>query len=538
MMQSGKRLRKKTILTCVRLALMAVGFFAFPFLGWSQSAPGKLELSSPYKMPGKSEEMQVVGLTGNEIILFRKRNVTAFTTKTKIHLERYDRSDMDLKNAQEIVLRSGRQNLNFEKLLYLKGDLWLFSSFNNQAQEKNFLFKQKVSARSLTPSNRIEKMLEGPAYRDDPTERTFDFVLSKDSSKVLIYNQFPTKRNTPEQFALQIFDSSLEPIWSKNVVLPYPDNQFSIEEYQVDKEGNVYLLGILYVEGDDRRLRRDLNYRYVILAYRNQGEEFIELDVDLRDKFITDLTFRVDNKGQLVCSGFYSERSVYGIKGSYFLRINPDTRELFFQNTKPFDFDFLTSDLSNRRRERARRAEAEGDLSRSAELSNYQLTDLILRTDGGALLVAEQFYVDRQSYFTWDGRIQDVFYYHYNDIIVVNIRPNGEVEWATRIPKEQVTTNDGGYYSSFSMATVRDRLFFVYNGHGSNSGRGGGGSGSVLMLAEVRIDGSLSVYPLALRSDIGMPPRPKVFRQIGSREMMIYAEWGRNYRMGKLKFLL
>jgi hypothetical protein len=58
------------------------------------------------------------------------------------------------------------------------------------------------------------------------------------------------------------------------------------------------------------------------------------------------------------------------------------------------------------------------------------------------------------------------------------------------------------------------------------------------MLAEVRIDGSLSVYPLALRSDIGMPPRPKVFRQIGSREMMIYAEWGRNYRMGKLKFLL
>ena len=101
------------------------------------------------------------------------------------------------------------------------------------------------------------------------------------------------------------------------------------------------------------------------------------------------------------------------------------------------------------------------------------MDQLILRNDGGALLIAEQYFVqeeyDRNQFYDpyysnyYNRNYNDIDYvYNYNDIIVVNIRPDGEIEWTARIPKRQVTTNDGGYYSSYAMSIVRSKIYFVF----------------------------------------------------------------------------
>jgi hypothetical protein len=94
-----------------------------------------------------------------------------------------------------------------------------------------------------------------------------------------------------------------------------------------------------------------------------------------------------------------------------------------------------------------------------------------LRSDGGAILVAEQYYVqtvmpnngysmspygynsmyynryyyNSPFYSGYNNRRPD-YYYNYNDIIVVNIRPTGEIEWSARIPKLQESKNDQGLF--------------------------------------------------------------------------------------------
>jgi hypothetical protein len=461
---------------------------------------------------------------------------------------------MKLKKSKEIDLRYKKKKRDFEKVLYLNNQFYLFTSFNNKAHKANYLFVQSIKKKSLTLSKKMKKIAESPA-RDEYREGKFNFHVSKDSSHVLIYSQLPNQKKGSERFSLQVFDNNFEKKWEKNIQLPYPDNRFSITDYRVDNNGNVYLLGALY-ENSSGFLRRNTNYQYIILAYTENGEASEEYNVILEGKFITDLTFRVGKNGKLVCSGFYSEKNSYSIKGTYYFQIDPKSSEISNANYKEFEFDFVTEYYSNRRKRKAKKAEEQGDTRRSAELYQYSLNDLILRSDGGAVLVAEQYYVEQRedNRFTNGGFYnpygfrnnryrEDIdYYYNYNDIIVVNIKPNGEIQWATRIPKKQETRNDGGYYSSYAMAIVRDKICFVYNDNGknfsakNNSRRYGfNGSNSILALTEIGIDGSVNTFPISSNREQGIITRPKICKQIGKREVAIFGERGKRFKFGKLE---
>ena len=363
-----------------------------------------------------------------------------------------------------------------------------------------------------------------------------------------MYSELPYKKRSPERFSLRVFDSDFEEIWNKEITLPYNDEVFSVEEYRVDNNGNVYLLGVIYADKSRTRRQGKPTYQYVILAYTQNGTQLEEYKISLGDKFITDLTFRVANDGNLVCAGFYSEVGTYSIRGTYFFRLNAKTKILYKKNLKEFNFDFVTEYMSDRRRKKAREAELRGDKKRQAELYQYALDDLILRSDGGALMVAEQYFVEERfsnDFGVYPNRFQTGrtdFLYNYNDIIVVNINPEGEIEWTTRIPKNQETYNDGGYFSSYAMSIVRDKIYFVYNDNGrnfdANANRiyGYNGKNSVIALAELRRDGSLKTYPLFSNRTAEVIARPKICKQIGKNEMAIYGEYGRKYKFGHLVF--
>ena len=140
--------------------------------------------------------------------------------------------------------------------------------------------------------------------RNKEVEGSFGSHISKDSTHLLIYNDLPYQKNESERFGFRVFDKDFNSVWEKDIVLPYPDNQFTVEEYQVDDFGNVHLLGVLYTDSAKWRRRGSPTYQYVILTYMDKGERMEEFRVGLEDKFVTDLTFRVTKKGELICSGF------------------------------------------------------------------------------------------------------------------------------------------------------------------------------------------------------------------------------------------
>ncbi len=541
---------------CILLIVLFSSIFSNSLTAQTSTAKDIANISwgNPLKEPAGSFLTKIIGSSSEGFYALRRNDPEAFLSNGthKIILEYYDER-MQLKKSRESALKFKNKKLEFENVFMLNGQLYLFSSFNNEAKKKNYLFVQEISSKSLTPRNKL-RMISEIETRNKVKEGAFSFEFSGDSSKVLIYSQLPYKKKQPERFALRVYDPNFELEWEKDITLPFNDEFFEVADYQVDNQGNVYLLGIIY-EGNGRRGIKDgaVTYKYSILVYRADGSPMEEYKIDLDDKLITDMTFRVAKNGHLVCAGFYSLKNTYSAKGTCFLRLNPQTQEVYNVSFKPFDFDFLTAYDSDRKRRKYKDAEERNDNRRAPELFRYSLDELILRSDGGVLLVAEQYFVEEINrtdpyafgYYNYYNRSyrQDYIYY-YNDIIVVNIQPDGEVEWVSRIPKQQISQNDGGYFSSYAMSIVRDKIFFVFNddyrNFDANRKRRKNnftGRASVITIGEVRKDGEVRIMPLFNNNEADVITRPKVCKQVGKREMIVFGERGRNNRFALLEFL-
>lgn len=519
----------------------------------------RLDWGPDYRDPSNTMVTNLVGITPAGFYVLRQKVLQNPSAKQRAWLEYYSR-DMKMQKTEELELKYKGKQRDFEQVLFLDKKLYLLTSFNNAVKKRNYMFKQEINSRTLAPSKDLDMIAETES-RNKEVKGNFGFNLSKDSTTLLIYTELPYVRKQPERFGFHVFDRDFNPIWTKDIELPYPDNQFTVEEYRVDNKGNVFLLGVLYQDEAKWRRRGSPTYRYIILAYTENGTKSRQYQIDLDGKFITDMTFRIADDGQLVCSGFYSERGTYSIKGIYYFRLDPVTHQFNNRNHKPFDFEFLTEHLSDKNKERARSAELANDRRRAPELFDYSLDELVLRSDGGAVLVAEQFFIYQETtrdypyyggypyygyypYSYYRPYYQTNYYYNYNDIIVVNIKPTGEIEWSSRIPKLQETRNEGGYFSSYAMAIGADRFYFVFNDNArnydptrkTNRMYNYNGTESVIVLAEVSKEGKVSAVPLATNRDAGVITRPKICKQIGRREMVIFGERSSTFRFASLKF--
>ena len=529
--------------------------------GQQPTNTANINWSAEYNEPNNSFLSDVIHSTQDGFYALRIQGLGTKRDNPNIMVEYYDKAQMKLKKSAELDLNYKKKQRDFESVIMAGSNMYFLTSFNNQAKKRNYLFAQGVNLKSLRPSQKLVKLAEVET-KNLYQEGGFRHDLSKDTSKILIYSMLPKKKRQPERFSLQVFDNQLNTLWNKEVQLPFNDEKFAVDEYKVDNDGNVYMLGVIYEDKASARKGGKANYQYVILAYRDGGESVEEYKINLNNKFITDLTFRVAKNGDLIFSGFYSEKGTYSVKGTYFFRLNPSTKEIYNKNLKAFDFKFLTEFMSENEFNKAKK---NADKKGIPELYRYALDDLILRSDGGAVLVAEQYYVQRRNNNDYYGyypygvgfrnrfnspfydpynRFNDEYEYHYNDIIVVNIQPNGEIEWTARIPKQQITRNDGGYHSSYAMSIVKDKFYFVFNDNFKNyepkkkadKWYSYTGRNSVITLAEVSKDGEVALNPLFSETDASITTRPKVCKQIGRDEMLIYGERGRKFRFGNLVF--
>ncbi len=513
----------------------------------SQRGPVEIQWSGEYKEPRSSILTEFIGNDERYSYALRLGIGEGLLSKEgSIFVEKYN-SKMKLVKTSEIKLIYKKKRLFFENIQMIGGQIYLFTSFRNKKKKMNFLFVQTINKKTLKLEKDI-RVISSVPFRAQYNSGAFNLEFSRDSSKILVLGQLPYQAKAQEKYQIKVLDKSLNPIWNKEIQLPYDDQRFEIEQYRIDREGNVYLLGLIQKDLMRKKRNGKPTYQYTLLTYSQEGEKVKEYKINLKDKFITDLTFRIQKNGDPVCAGFYSDRNSFSIRGTYFFKINKSTGKVYNQGLKEFDFEFLTELMSERNKKRAEKAEKQNDEKKQVELYRYNLDKLILRSDGGAVLVAEQFFIkietsqyrDIQGY--WRTRTQRRYYY--NDIIVVNINPKGEIDWASHIPKRQITLNDGGYFSSYAVAVTSKAIYFVFNDNPKNFGtdkktnkiHSFNGTRSVVTLAEVKPNGSVTKYPLFSNREEGILTRPKVCKQNKKNEMIIYGEKLRKYKFAKVVF--
>ncbi len=482
--------------------------------GQMTDLPAQLNWGSEERAPSGSVIAKVIsaGSWGANVLRYRRGGM--FSAE-RFWIEQYNHR-FALVGRHELQLPEGQQ-VDVEDIVSLDGQLYLLSSRIIEDLDASRVYARPLSVRGQVVGT--DQLLAEVSQEDKFRRRQFDLEFNRDSSFLLLYNQLPTKRDDPERFTLRVFDERFQLVWSRDVNLPYRDTEFSIIEYRVDMAGNVYVLGRLRSDDDT-----DRPARYMIFGYTREGQDEQEYRIALQERHIKNLTFQLAGNGDLVAGGYYSPTPRSSAGGVSYVRINPLSKSSSGISLIPFPEEVRTSSSTDER----------------FALASFRPREIIPRSDGGAVLIGEQYFDAPVAVGTYSGVRQET-YFHYGDLMVVNITPEGELDWARRIPKLQDTANDRGAFSSFSQATVSDRFYFIYNDSPRNFSPDRRRQAnldsreSVIALTELTRDGEVTTVPLFVNRDARIITRPRMCRQVGSRLLLVYGEDGRRYRFGLLE---
>lgn len=480
-----------------------------------------------YRRPSFSAVEKIIASDASGTYVWR--NKAGSLTNTEIIVERYNNQlDLDKSASLDLPLNAFNNDFQVVDIVPFGGNIVMLSALYDGRANENILHVQRIDKTSLKLQGQRKEVAKISAKRR-MNKGGFDYAISRDSSRILMYAALPFERRGGEKLSLTVYDDKLNQQWTKDVELPFRDRDFQVENYEVDRRGNVYILGRLIDRNNISLFGNRPFYSYVIVAYRNNGKDVKQYDVSLGDDFITDLTMRVGNDGDLICAGFYSERTTQSMKGSFFSKINAETKKMYDIKKGEFDSEFLAQFMSKRRARKKR------------ELFNYRIDQLVLRSDGGALMVAEQFFVRVTTQTDANGFQTQTYTYYYNDIIAINMNPDGSIEWATRIPKRQI--DGSGAFSSYAMTISKGKIYFMYNDHPKNINRTDfrrirnfNGRRSVVTLAVLSPDGSYKKYPLFSNRDERILMQPKIAQQVSADEMVIFGLFKRRYKFGRVTF--
>lgn len=500
-----------------------------------------IKMGKEYSISRGGEIGSIVGYdkTGFYLLKFERKGLF----RVENYIEHYD-NELNQIKSEKLELED---DYTLVKISQFNGKLYLFSQFLDKKSKEKTLFVQQIDNQSLKFKG-AKKQIAQISFEGKSkfNSGSFGFSVARDTSNILVYYQLPYEKKENEKFGFHVFDKDMNLLWTKNVTLPYEDKLFGVTDYKIDKKGNVHLLSILYKEKAKSKRAGKPNYSYKILSYIDEGKTLKEYDVVVKDKFLTDMQLAIADNTDLICAGFYSNVGTFSIKGSYFLTINSESKQIKTKSFKEFGLDFITQDMTKKQKKKTKKKAEKG---KDVELYEYDLDNIIIKEDGGAVLVGEQFYVHQSTMRTVgaNGQVstRTNYYYNYHDIIVISISPAGEIEWAHKIPKRQTTTNDGGYYSSYTLAIVGNKLQFVFNDNARNIYDKSIKEGKVYSFSYKNLAVALNTVDNDGKQDrtslLNTPKkeeivRPKVSVQVSKNEMILFAKRKKTYQFIKITF--
>lgn len=522
------------------LGIALIAFISLSFMLAGGKKPKQI-WSKEFKGERGMQLSEIVSKDKNGFYTLHK-TLAAFK-KYKLTLKRFS-YNLDEKASEEFDLDYGGKERIFENMIDFGGELRCFTSFLNKKDKKYYLFVETVNRATLKSKRDIQKVAEvtyaGRGKRkSDIDYTTYQFIPSRDSSNLLIFSNLPNRANNNERFACNVLNDDLKVLWYNEIEIPYEDELFSIKQTSVSSSGDVYVLGKLYKDKVKNVRRNKVNFKYQIVGYKKFGKEKVIYDINLPEKFITDMNIAVDDNNDIICTGFYGNESMYTVNGTYFMKIDGKTKKVLTANSKEFETDFLLQNLSEKGEKKAKKKIAKGKEDKLS-VREYDIDELIINKDGSVNMIGEQFRVYTTVVTTTNSNGQTttrtVTHYIFNEIIVVNFSSSGNINWYKRIPKYQHTTDDRGRYSSYALMKQEDKLHFFYNDHVENinidDDKGKKYSWTkrkkktVVMMTTIDANGNMSRTPITNVKEADMLLRPIVCEQISNDQFVFYGEKG------------
>lgn len=331
-----------------------------------------------------------------------------------------------------------------------------------------------------------------------PNRGYFSATLSEDKQYILLYGA--VVRGTELRFRYSVLNAQLDVQRGPEVVYT-GDNNIAAGDAMISNAGNIYLPA--YTPNGSKGFAD----RFWLLSLQPGQTAFTAKELPLNNQFLGTSYMKIDNaNNRIYAGGFYSDKrngNYEGILYAYY-----DIASGTYPTHKFIDFD-------------PQLRLATGERNSKRAFNDFQVRQLIVKNDGGFVLVAEDYFITSRNnfspgfgYYSWyyPSMASSVREYHYNDIITLSYSGDGNREWHTFIRKDQYSQEDGGMFSSYALINTGGTLGFLYNDFNSNRSR--------IQLAGIDAAGKLTVRTLSTAPD-DPDWLPRSGKQISAHEIVV-----------------
>ena len=281
----------------------------------------------------------------------------------------------------------------------------------------------------------VHKMYFSPRFKQ---------TFSEDKSKILLF-----RTDKESEMNAMVYDlHSRKTLWTKQMLFKSGSLRRDFRKMLVSDNGDMMMIL------DNERMS-DRYKEFSVIRINSATNVLAKKSISLNDFLANDLHARYDNVNhQLVMSGLYNEKVVGKSKGMYVATLKLDGARGDVR-ILPFTEDLLE--------------EVHGkDVSIKKGVANFTVQDIVLRQDGGVLLIAEMnkeysrrptVPVRRDGGFGRSGWVD----YYFEDLVIFSVHPDGREHWRTVLHKKQYSQDDEGMYSSFFLFKTPEKLRLLFN---------------------------------------------------------------------------
>lgn len=456
--------------------------------------------------------------------------------------------NLQTQTKEKLVLRANNSPANFEGATIV-GDH--FVVFLSDKQNGNNSFFMQEYGDDLEP---IGKAYELASYELESKRRrfagTFSVIQSQNREFFTVVWTIPGKKEEETKYGYKVFDVDLQEIAEGTYEFPFPSKYCRINAMYLSNTGDFFIVATEYQESESKKFFRNYANYKTMYIYHITPEGMEDVEIDLDGKRVEAIDLNSDNNRQFIITGTYGEREKPGINGLFYLKLDFKSQEILSEGFEEFSEDFITQGWSDRQKKKVEKKRARGK-DADPQLYEYVIRDVRILDDGSVVGSMEQYYVRVVTTTDSRGVTQTTYYYYYNDIIAFKVGADGGFDWHKKIKKYQVSTNDGGYFSSYERYIDDGKLIMIFNDNNLNYDEVGNFSDpeklrastlskkkNTVALVEMDLEtGDFSRKMFFDRSELGAIAVPKLFNvDYNTGEVLVYAVKGSKEKFGIIHF--
>ena len=361
--------------------------------------------------------------------------------------------------------------------------------------------------------------------------RIYNLVNSDDKSKIMVYKL--QKKKGILQLQSLLYDKDFQLLRKSLLGLPSDDQKDDYDNFLLDNDGN-----LVFTRAEKAGLRNAIGglKLYTVLAEDIKDTMYFK-EVELEKNYIDGVKLKVDNINK-----------AYIINSIYFREKRGNVEGFFSAIVKQSDFDniqYSFTPLDN-----SLKSLALTDGSVKTALNNFYIKNVIVKKDGGYIIITEDFYTrqnnsgwNRYDYFygypSWSqygyyyspfgnqfyrpysrfGSSSQSIRYIYNKILIMGYSANATYEWGTVVDKEQ-EDDENDNYLSFTNYTGGGEIRFLFNKKERRR--------QILQDYGLIPDGTVTKNPVLKSQDKGYEFMPQFAKQVSAKQIVIPCTY-RNY---------